>query len=660
MTEAQSPYRTRALLLACLFFLSLLAITVRLGWLQMVRRDEYRRIAERQHAKTVSLKARRGTIVDRHGETLAVSTAVDSIYGVPGQVGDPSETARALAPLLEEPVNELERKLSAERGFVWIKRKVPPAVAQAVKRLKLAGIGFLPEHQRYYPNRELAAHLIGFEGLDERGLDGLELGYDRFLSGEPGLALVERDALGRGVTVQRAGGDERRIFKPSTPGYSLVLTIDATIQYMVEKELDLVWRQTRAKGGMALAMDPKTGELLALALRPTFNPNNLGDSAPTVFRNRALTDVFEPGSTFKIVLAAAVLDEELIRPGDRFFAENGAITVHDRVIHDWKKYGWLTFQQVLQMSSNVGAIKVGMLLGKERYYRYITKFGFGEPTGLGLPGESRGILRTPKAWSGVSLASISIGQEVSVTALQLLAAVAAIGNQGRLMRPQVVREIRDAEGRVARRFEPTVVRQVISEQTAKTLVEILKSVVREGTGKNAAIEGYEVAGKTGTAQKLDPRTHLYSRDPGILSFVGFVPADDPRLAMLILLDEPKGISWGSEVAAPVFARTGKQILAYLGIPLMDSPPVQIVHQKEDGPGAVATIPTPAIEETPRVMPNLVGKSLRQALTALAPYDVQLVVQGQGVVVRQRPVPGTPLGAGDETRLELVPPVVARR
>jgi cell division protein FtsI (penicillin-binding protein 3) len=433
---------------------------------------------------------------------------------------------------------------------------------------------------------------------------------------------------------------------------------------------------------MAVAMDPRTGEILALAIRPTFNPNAFASATDDERRNRAVTDPFEPGSTFKVILAAAALQEGVIRPTDRVFGENGAITIANATIHDWKKYGWLTFSEVLQNSSNVGSIKVGLSLGRDRYYRYITGFGFGVPTGAGLPGESRGQLRAPDRWSGLSLATMSIGQEVSVTALQLVSAFAAVANGGRLMQPQIVRATLDDHGRETRGFEPKAVRQVISPETAQTLTGIMTRVVAEGTGHNAAIPGFDVAGKTGTAQKMDPATRRYSRTPGVLSFVGFAPAEDPRLAMIVLIDEPKNERWGSEAAAPIFAAIGAEALRHLHAPQKNTAPVQIVREQgEPQPlqgerratsGAADTPASLRSEGTVEIarlasgcdspcnaMPTLVGLSLRRGMQTLAPLDVRLEVAGRGVVSAQAPAPGATLAPGALARLTLEPPRARR-
>jgi cell division protein FtsI (penicillin-binding protein 3) len=645
--------RTRTLVLTGVLVAVHVAVVVRLGYLQLVRGDELGRAAERQYSKSIPLKPKRGPIVDRHGLVLAVSSGVESVFADPRRIADRAGVAARLAPWLGERAVDLEERLDSDRPFLWLKRKLPPAAVQPIRALHLPGIGILPESLRFYPNRELAAHVLGFEGVDDRGLEGVELAHDRLLAGDAGLALVERDALGRDVSAQS------RILKAPTPGQGLALTLDARIQYVAERELDAVWRQTGARSGMVLAMEPQTGDILAMAIRPTFNPNAYQLATSEQWRNRGVTDPFEPGSTFKAILAAAALEEGVASPEDRFYGEQGVITVANRTIHDWKRYGWLSFREVLKFSSNVGSIKIGLALGRERYYKHVTGFGFGALTGSGLPGESRGQLRPPQRWSGLSLASMSIGQEISVTGLQILSAFAAIANDGVLMQPRMVRAVLDAEGREVRRLPPHAVRQVISAATAARLREILASVVAEGTGQRASVPGYSVGGKTGTAQKLDPVARVYSRKPGVLSFVGLVPADEPRLVMLTLLDEPKTVAWGSEVAAPLFAAVAAPALRYLGVPPANQPSVPLVRIVAAAPAEPAIGPTVAPLFAPDTgeptMPDLAGRSLRQALALLAGYDLDLAVVGRGLVVRQTPAPGTPLAPGDVCRLELAPP-----
>ena len=671
MTEIRiEGLRTRTLIFAACLACAFVGLLGRLGYLQVWKHDEYARLAENQHAKTVPLRPKRGPILDRGGQPLAVSSRADTLYVSPGKVEDAGRLAARLAPILGEPPRDIARRLAVSKKFAPVRRRLTPDMARRVRELKDASLTLVDDSLRLYPNRELAAQLIGFEGAEGKGLAGVELVWDAHLAGLEGRAVVERDALGREVT------GAPTVLKPSVAGQGVMLTIDATIQYLAEKEVDAAWRRTRAKSAMAVAMDPRTGEILAMAIRPTYNPNAFTSATDGDRRARAVTDPFEPGSTFKVIMAASALEEGVVRPTDRVFGENGAITVANATIHDWKKYGWLTFAEVLQNSSNVGSIKIGMQLGKERYYRYMTAFGFGSPTNLGLPGESRGQLRAPAQWSGLSLATMSIGQEVSVTAVQMVAAFSAVANGGRLMQPQIVRAVLDAQGRELRSFEPKTVRQVIRPETARTLTEMMVNVVANGTGRQAAIPGYDVAGKTGTAQKMDPATKRYSRAPGVLSFVGFVPADDPRLAMIVLLDEPKNEKWGSEAAAPMFAAIGREALRYLNVPPRDSSPVPIVRGEitaaapatplaggaaEPRAGApvlaAGLVPGAAVAvagEGQAIMPRLAGLSLRQAMEALAPFGVRLEITGRGVVTGQSPPAGAPLPAGAVCRLQLAP------
>jgi cell division protein FtsI (penicillin-binding protein 3) len=666
MTERRiEELRNRTLVLAACLACAILALLGRLAYLQIVKHEEYSRLAENQQAKTIPLRARRGTIYDRNGQVLGVSARADSLYVLTSQVDDSRALGARLAPLLGEPAGEITKRLDSARRFVPIKRRLPPDVVEAVRNLREPGLSFVEESLRLYPNRELAAHAIGFEGLDGKGLGGVEQAWNGQLAGIEGKVLIGRDAHGREMT------GSPKVLKPAMPGQSVMLTIDATLQYIAEREVEAAWRRTHAKAAMAILTDPRTGEILALAIRPTFNPNNFGVATDDERRDRAITDPFEPGSTFKVILAAAALEEGVARPGDRFYAENGAITVASKTIHDWKKYGWLTFTEVLQNSSNVGAIKIGLALGKERYYKYISGFGFGVPAGVGLSGESRGQLRPPAQWSGLSLATMSIGQEISVTALQMVSAFAAIANGGRLMQPQIVHATLDSEGRaVVRGFEPRIVRQVITPETAHVLTQMMTAVVRDGTGHNAAIPGYEVAGKTGTAQKLDPATRRYSRAPGVLSFVGFVPADEPRLAMLVMLDEPKNEKWGSEAAAPIFAAIGSEALRYLNVPPRNTAPVPIVRGEAaatppsagvnpfggPAPGIATPVSIAAVADVAPVMPQVQGFSLREAMATLAPFDVGLEINGRGAVRSQWPAAGTPLPPGTLCRLTLDSPI----
>ena len=638
--------RTRTLILAAILALAFAGLASRLGWLMIVKRSELAGLAERQYSRTIALYGARGAIVDRHGAPLATSTPAESLFAQPRAVGDPVRVAAALAPILETPERELHAQLTSGKAFVWLRRKLAPDIAARVRGLGEPGLGFVDEPLRLYPNRELAAHVLGFEG-SEGGLEGVERAWNDALAGTPGRAIIGRDALGREVVTQR-------VLTPPAPGRGVMLTLDRTIQYLAEREIDAAYRRTQAKGAMAVAMDPRTGDILALALRPTFNPNAfLNVASREVWRNRAVTDPFEPGSTFKVILAAAALEEGVVHPEDRIWAENGQLKIAKTTIHDWKKFGWLSFSEVLQNSSNVGSMKVGLSLGADRYYRYMTAFGFGASTGLGLPGESRGTLRDPQRWSALSLPTMSIGQEVSVTALQMLAAFGAVANGGTLMQPRLVKAEFDADGREVRRIEPRPVRQVISAETARTLTQMLVQVVEHGTGHFAAVPGYAVGGKTGTAQKLDPATRRYSRAPGVLSFIGFVPADAPRLVLLVLLDEPKNEKWGSEAAAPIFSAIASPVLRDLDVAPSDAVPIQIVTGSgAEGAGAGRLRLVSAAEAATGVMPDVSGRTLREALAMLTPLGLRVELVGHGRVVQQSPTPGESIDADAVVHLTL--------
>ena len=636
-------------MLAAILAIAFGGLVGRLGWLMVVKHGELTQLAERQYSRTVVLYAQRGPIVDRLGSALATSTSTESLFVQPRGVGDPVRVATRLAPILGQTQAEVHAALTSTRSFVWLRRKLPPTMADQVRALREPGLGFLPEPLRLYPNRELGAHVLGFEGA-EGGLEGVERAFNADLAGQPGKAIVGRDALGREVAAPH-------VLQQPQPGHGVMLTIDKTIQYIAEREVDAAYRRTHSKAAMAVVVEPRTGDVLAMAIRPTFNPNMFLDvPSSDYWRNRTVTDPFEPGSTFKLIMAAAALEEGVVRPEDRIYAENGAITLAGTTIRDWKKYGWLTFAEVLQNSSNVGSIKVGLSLGRDRYYRYMKAFGFGAPTGVGLAGESRGLLREPQRWSLLSLPTMSIGQEISVTALQLVTAVGAVANGGTLMQPRLVRAIFDADGHETRRFEARALRQAISPTTARTLTNLMMGVVESGTGHFAAIPGYAVAGKTGTAQKLDPSTKRYSHAPGVLSFVGFAPADEPRFVMLVALDEPRNEKWGSEAAAPIFSAIGREILRYLEVPPRDAQPVQIVTGPPAGPAPAPRVRLVSIAEAQpdgtRHMPDLGGKTLRQALEALEPLRVDVRLAGQGRVVRQLPAAGDPLEPGAVARLTL--------
>ena len=557
------PSRGRRYVLLALLLAGFGVILFRLVNLQVLQAAELTARADRQHQKTVTLEGARGTVTDRHGKVLAMNVEVPSIFGVPTSLDSPAGTARSLSPVLHIRREELEKKLRQDKHFVWLARKVEPEQGRRLEQLSIDGIGMVMEGRRFYPKGPLLSHVLGFVGMDGVGLEGLERRYESQLHGEKRLTVLQRDALGR--TVFPKGLREQ---VPSA-GQALTLTIDEVIQYIAEKELEEAVDQARAKSGTIIVMEPRSGAILAMAVSPRFDPNAVASLTADRWRNRALTDTYEPGSTMKLVVAAAALEEKLMMPGSMLFGENGRMTIANTTIHDHEKLGWMTFAQMIQKSSNIGAAKTGMLLGEQRLYRYLQAFGFGQRTDIDLPGEVAGLLKSPRQWGRRSLASISMGQEVGVTPLQMVSAVSAIANDGVLMKPFIVSHVRDQKGQPVNEVLPQVKRRVISPATASMLTTIMEGVVTNGTGTKAAIPGFRAAGKTGTAQKVDPRTGAYSSALSIGSFVGFVPADAPRLAIIVVIDEPQGEAWGGVVAAPVFRRVAEQALTYMGVPRDD-------------------------------------------------------------------------------------------
>lgn len=553
--------RGRRYVLLLLLLCGFGVVLFRLVSLQVLQAAELSVKADRQHQKTVSLEGTRGTIVDRHGKILAINVDAPSIFGIPNAIDNPLKTARQLSAILHMRTDELERRLQLDRNFVWLARKkLDPEQGRQLDRLSLEGIGTVMEGRRFYPRGPLLAHVLGFAGIDGEGLEGVEHRYESDLRGEKRMMVLQCDAKGR--TVFPKGLTQQS----PTPGHGLTLTIDEVIQSIAERELEDAVGRAQAKSGTMIVLDPKTGAVLAMAVSPRFDPNAMSTLSADRWRNRALMDVYEPGSTMKAMMAAAAIEERVVKPNTMVFGEHGHMTVANTVIHDHERLGWVSFAQVIQKSSNIGAAKIGMALGEQRLYRYLQAFGFGQRTEIDLPGEGVGLVRAPKDWRRRSVASISMGQEIGVTPLQMVSAVAAIANGGVLMRPYVVSEIRDAAGEILRQVPPQAKRRVISPETARSVTRILEGVVTDGTGTKAAIPGFRVAGKTGTAQKVDPRTGVYSVSRFVASFAGYVPAENPQLAMIVVIDEPQGDAWGGTIAAPVFSRVGEQALNYLGVP----------------------------------------------------------------------------------------------
>lgn len=645
--------RLRLMIVGLTISLWALGIGIRLLQLQVLNRASFNRMAARQSERTINLDPRRGAILDRNGRPLAVSVDAESVYAVPQDLESPAQTAAALARALGLDAagrKELLAQLQKNRAFVWVKRKVDPATARAVRDLSLPGVGFVAENRRYYPKRELASQVLGYVGMDNTGMSGIEYAFEEQIKGRPAKVLVETDARRRPVSHTE---------RPSTEGQTVVLSLDEAIQHAAERELERAVNETQSLAGMIVVMDPRTGEILALANRPTFNPNRFAAYGSAHWRDRAVTDAYEPGSMFKIFTAAAALQEKVVTPDEIIDCGGGGIEISGIRINDHQVFFELSFRDVIARSSDIGVIRVAQRLGRENFYRYLRAFGFGAPTRVDLPGESSGLLRPTSKWSALSLPTLSFGQEIGVTALQMTTAVAAVANGGYLMRPLIVRQIEDSEGRIVSSSKPEAVRRVLEPETVDTLTEMLRRVVTGGTGKRAAIPGYVVAGKTGTAQKVDAQGR-YSMIDHVASFVGFAPASRPALVVLVSLDTPKGDhNEGGDVAAPVFARVTEQALRHLAVPPDDTDQVlRMVRFR--GPSATPAAYRPTAqaafaatgESDPRLMPELRGRSAREAAITAARRGLIVELKGSGQVVAQSPEAGTEIETGTTCVLTL--------
>lgn len=562
-TKKSNPLRWvrfRVILVGTVFGLCFALLAGRAFQLQILEGKQLQTKAAVQYKRSLNNKPERGTIYDRNHAELAVSIKVASICAYPGRIFSPGQTASALARILNLERDSVLGKLSSGKGFVWIKRHADPTEVSAVRKLEMNGINFVTESRRFYPLKSLASQVIGFCGTDGMGLEGIEFYYDSFLKGRESSRTVLIDALGRGFTTKGPSPEGK-------PVYNLILTIEKNIQYIVEQALSEGVREFWAKSGTALVIVPRTGEILAMAHVPRFNPNAFSQYEPWLWRNRAITDSFEPGSTFKILVAASALESGACTPISEFYCENGAYRIGRNVVHDILPYATLSFQDILKYSSNIGAAKMGEKVGSAYLYHKLKEFGLGDRSGIDCPGETRGSLLPVGRWSEIDAGAICFGQSVSVSALQLAAAVSAIANNGFLMKPYLVREMTDTQGRVVKRFQPTVIRQVISSKNARRLTHMMERIVEKGgTGVRAALRDYKVAGKTGTAQKADPGGGGYSDDKYITSFVGFVPAERPEILILVVIDEPRKDHYGGVVAAPVFKRIARETLRHLKIP----------------------------------------------------------------------------------------------
>lgn len=689
--------------LAGFFALWFIVIAVRLVWLQLVNYGEYTERAARQQQRSIEVSAVRGNIYDRNGNDLAMTVKVDSIFAVPSEIPDINSTARLLGRILKTDPTEIENRMRASHAFAWVARKVDNSLSSRVRALNLKGIYFQKESKRFYPKHELAAQVLGYVGMDDEGLGGVEREYESHLAGKPGKMLISMDARRRWFG---------RVEKDPDPGENLVLTLDEKVQYIAERELETAMEETHAEAGTVMVENPHTGEILALANRPTFDPNFLRKANPNSLRDRAVSDVYEPGSTFKLVTLAAALEEKVAQPDSVVDCQGGSIVLNGLRIHDHKAFGDLTVRQILVHSSDVGAIKLALRLGDERFDRYIRAFGFGSQTGIELPAETRGLAKPVSRWSKVSIGAISMGQEIGVSPVQLISMVSSIANDGVYIPPRIVAGItppRSTPQLIA--FHPALGRRVISPLTAAHMKSMMEDVVLRGTGRRAILDGYSSAGKTGTAQKIDPSTGRYSHRRHVASFTGFAPVNNPAITVLVVLDAPATFprDEGGDVAAPVFARVAQQVLAYLNVPhdveLEDSHRLQLMarNSKEDlneaAPdhvddeaeaaqnfGSPAQRPEPAVTPKPEsvaitaknqtaalpvqastpepiapfvpsngtvvvdtaggiAVPDFHGKPLRTALEEAESAGIELEVSGSGVAQDQSPAAGSRIPPG---------------
>ncbi|HBG46875.1 MAG TPA: penicillin-binding protein [Deltaproteobacteria bacterium] len=632
--EPRGDLKLRIFLVLGFFIAVFCVILFRAAQLQIIKGPELKKMASRQHNKILNLQSKRGDIYDRNLKELAVSIEVDSVFAQPDKMGSRRTAAKVLSPILGISSQEIEKKLRGEARFVWLKRQVDLNEAQRAVVGSLDGIGIIKESRRFYPNKQLASNIIGFTGLDANGLEGVEKYYDTMLKGSSARLTGEKDAIGRVLLYEDL--DKTVPLK----GMEVELTIDKTIQYVAEKALKRAVDESNAKGGTAIVMDPSTGEILAMANQPSFDPNEHKKFGQQHWRNRAIADLFEPGSTLKLFLIAAAMEENLVKPTSRFFCENGSYRVADRVFHDHHPYGWLTVSEILKYSSNICSAKIGEALGKVQLYRYMKGFGFGSKNGIDLPGEASGLLRHYNNWSKVSLHTISFGQGISVSGLQLVTALSSIANGGFLMQPYVVRSVKGPSGVVVTESHPVIVRRTMSEATSKELTKMMTGVTEEnGTGTKAALEDFDVAGKTGTAQKPDFKRGGYARGAYMASFMGFVPADNPRLAILVSIDEPKGEYYGGLVAGPVFREIAQESLAYLGV-FKENSNAPKAEEEEEPSKDDAGLTQAAVEIGPMAVPDFSGKSVRMVIRMAKERSFDVEVNGSGRAVAQAPTPGS--------------------
>ena len=618
--------RWRVFIVATLLIALFIMVSIKALELQILDRERAFKIARKQHRGTSTLLPRRGKIFDRNGKELAVNIDVKSVYVNPKKVTNPSETAKILSEKLNLSQKKILDRVSSDKSFVWIKRLADSESVEELQNLDITGLGYIPEPKRIYPNGHLMGQVIGITDIDSIGIEGIEYRYDRLLTGKTRKITLKRDA--RGHKILNDPSEIQDIDQYKTSGHDIVLTIDSQIQHIVERQLKEGIEEVGGEKGMAIIMNPETGEVLAMASYPFLDPNNFSKFPEVNRRNLPIWYAHEPGSTMKVFLAASALDDKKVNPNSKFNCENGRRRIGSAVIRDIKPRGTLTVAEIVKYSSNIGASKIGELLGRDKYYKYLNKFGFGKKTGIGLPGESSGLLAAPRKWGPIELATISFGQGISVTTLQLVTALSAIANGGYLMKPYVIEKIVGPDGNVIEQNSPEVVTRVISYDTSYQMKQIMQGVVENGTGKKAQIPGFSVAGKTGTAQIPNPKSGGYYSDRYIASFIGFAPVEDPSIVMVVVVEAPRKKKHGGSVAAPIFKQIAEKVLFHMGL----SPKKVLVGMT--------------------VMPDLSGMSVRDILKWSEEQGVKVKVKGSGFVANQKPLPGDLIKEGMVCSIEL--------
>ncbi|NLW91577.1 MAG: stage V sporulation protein D [Syntrophomonadaceae bacterium] len=694
--------KKRIITLFLLFIIGFLGLSGRIFWVQFIDGKKLSSMAENNRMRDVPVAAKRGIIYDRNGQELAISVSADSVYACPIEVRagkKERETAHQLAEILDMDEEKLLKRITRASSYEWIKRQIKPAQAKKIRDLELPGIRLAEESHRQYPNGTLASHVLGISGVDNTGLEGIDNYYDKLVGGTAGRIVIEKDAANRPIP------EATHRYIPPVEGANLVLTIDQTIQYITERELEKAYKERDAKSASAIVMDPNTGEILALACRPTYNPNQYENYPAAYRRNPAINDAYEPGSTMKIVTSSIAMAENVVDAQSRFFCP-GYVKVGKETINcaQGKAHGSQSFAEIVENSCNVGFVAVGLALGVDKYYDHIYDFGFGKKTGIDLPGEAAGIIVPEGRCKQIDLATMAMGQANAVTTIQLAAAVSAVANGGKLIQPHLVKQVIDNKGKVVKEFKPVTVRRVLSENTARQLSLILEGEVIRGTGTNAAIEGYRVGGKTGTAQKIAPGGG-YLPNSYVSSFVGFAPVDNPKLLCIFVVDSPKGYPYfGAWVAAPPFKEIVQDSLRYLQIPaangIQPTEPVEEVQTvlvpdlinltpseassalvqrglkvRVEGSGMVVYQQTPQAltrvqtgtevivnlspyapknKENQVTIPDLRGKSMKEVVRILSSLGLYLVPEGHGLASSQSPVPGKVVSTGSRIKVQFTP------